>query len=56
MKTQSQTIADLIAFNEKEHLFEPEFNTTKEILDAIIMLCGFVFVMAVIMFVGAVVY
>lgn len=56
MKTQSQTIADLIAFNDKEHLFQPEYDAAKETFDAIIMLCGFVFVMAVIMFVGALVY
>lgn len=56
MKTQSQTIADLIAFNDKEHLFHPEYDAAKEILDAVIMLCGFIFVMAVIMFVGALVY
>lgn len=56
MKTQSQTIADLIAFNDKEYLFEPEFNTAKEVLSAVLMLCGFVLAMAMIMFVGVLVY
>lgn len=56
MKTQSQTIADLIAFNDKEHLFEPEFNATHEILLSIAMLALFVAFMWLIMFLGSAVY
>lgn len=56
MKTQSQTIADLIAFNEKEHLFEPEFNAAQEIISSISMLGVFVIAMGLIMFLGSAVY